>query len=127
VTTPDATALVSHAVRRDHTALAVGSGDLEVLGTPILIAWCEEATCAALDLPAERTSVGTRVGIEHLAPSAVGATVTATARVLEVDDRRARFSVSAVDEHGTLLCRGEVDRVIVDRERFLARVPRVGD
>jgi len=121
------TAQVAYVVRPEHTARAVGSGDLDVLGTPVLLAWCEEATCAALDLSAGRTSVGVGVRIEHLAASPVGATVTATARVLELDERRAHFFVSASDEHGTLLCRGEVDRAIVDRERFLARVPRVGD
>ena len=31
------------------TAAAVGSGSLPVLGTPRLLAWCEAATCAAVD------------------------------------------------------------------------------
>ena len=57
------------------TAAAVGSGDLAVLGTPRLLAWCEAATCAALaaSLSAEQTRVGTRVSLEHLAASPVGA------------------------------------------------------
>ncbi|HWV25912.1 MAG TPA: hotdog domain-containing protein [Aeromicrobium sp.] len=121
------TASVTHVVESQHTARFVGSGDLDVLGTPVLLAWCEEATCAALDLPVDRTSVGVRVEIEHLAASPVGMTVTVTAHVLEHTDRRASFAVSATDAAGTELCRGRVERAVVDRERFLARLPRVGD
>ena len=64
------------------TAAAVGSGDLAVLGTPRLLAWCEAATCAALadSLSAEQTSVGPRVSLEHLAASPVGETLEVQAR-----------------------------------------------
>src|SRR5215217_4788667 len=62
-------------VSEADTAIAVGSGSLPVLGTPVLLAWCEAATCAALDLPGGQTSVGTRVALEHLAASPVGASV----------------------------------------------------
>ncbi|MEO6471098.1 MAG: thioesterase, partial [Aeromicrobium sp.] len=75
-------AQVTHTVTSDDTAVALGSGDLPVLATPRLLAWLEEATCAALDLNAGQTSVGTRVDIEHLAASLVGAVVTATATVI---------------------------------------------
>ena len=36
-------------VTDDDTALALGSGALPVLGTPRLLAWCEAATCRALE------------------------------------------------------------------------------
>ena len=52
---------VTHVVTAEHTARAVGSGDLEVLGTPVVIAWLEEATCAVLDIDERQTSVGTRI------------------------------------------------------------------
>ena len=53
-----------------------GQGALPVLGTPRLLAWCEAATCAAHRARRCRrasTSVGTRVELEHLAASPVGA------------------------------------------------------
>ena len=121
------TASVTHVVTADDTARALGSGDLEVLATPRVLAWCEEATCAALDLPADRTSVGTRVELEHLVASPIGATVTATATVVHTDGRLVRFQVAAQDASGTLLASGEVRRVMVDRERFLSRITPVGD
>lgn len=121
------TASVTHIVSEDDTAIAVGSGDLPVLGTPVVLAWCEEATCAALDLPAEQTSVGTRVDLEHLAASPVGTEVTATATVIHTDGRLVRFQVAALDAAGTLVASGEIRRVIVDRERFMSRIKPVGD
>lgn len=120
-------ASITHTVTPADTARAVGSGDLEVLATPRLLAWCEEATCAALDLSPEQTSVGTRIELEHLAATAVGSEVTATATVVYEDGRLLRFQVVAQDAAGTLLATGEVRRVIVDRERFLSRIAPVGD
>ncbi|MCW2750407.1 MAG: thioesterase [Aeromicrobium sp.] len=122
-----ATASVAHTVAAEHTALAVGSGDLEVLGTPVILAWCEEATRAALDLEPTQTSVGARVDLEHLAASRVGTVVTATATVIHTDGRLVRFQVAALDADGTLLATGEIRRVIVDRERFMSRITPVGD
>ena len=113
------------------TALAVGSGDLAVLGTPRLLAWCEAATCAAIadSLDEGRTSVGTRVSFEHLAASPVGERVEVQASVAYVDGRLVRFTVAASHvADGKVVGTGEVTRVVVDRERFLSRLsgPRSG-
>jgi predicted thioesterase len=112
-------------VTEADTAEAVGSGDLPVLGTPRLLAWCEAATCAALadELDPARTSVGTRVSLEHLAASAVGERVSVEATVAYADGRLVRFAVAASNvSDGRLVGTGEVTRVVVDRERFLSRV-----
>lgn len=112
-------------VTDDDTALAVGSGSLPVLGTPRLLAWLEAATCAAIEpaLPAGGTSVGTRVSLEHLAASPVGAEVEVTASSAYVDGRLHRFTVAATDATtGRVLASGEVTRVVVDAERFLSRL-----
>jgi predicted thioesterase len=103
------------------TANAVGSGSLPVLGTPVLLAWCEAATCAALDLPEGQTSVGTRVALEHLAASPVGAAVSVTATVAHVDGRLLRFTVEA-RMGDVLVGSGEVTRVVVDAARFMSRL-----
>ncbi len=110
-------------VTDDDTAAALGSGDLPVLGTPRLLAWCEAATCAALatELTDDETSVGTRVSLEHLAPSPVGRVLEVTASVAHVDGRLVRFTVAATDG-GKLVGSGEVTRVVVDRSRFLGRL-----
>jgi predicted thioesterase len=102
-----------------------------VLGTPVLLAWCEAVTCAALDqasggLPSGTTSVGTRVTLDHLAASPVGAVVEVVATVAHVDGRLVRFEVVAretpADGPERLVGHGELTRVVVDRQRFLDRL-----
>lgn len=118
-------ATLEFTVTAEDTAVALGSGSLEVLATPRMLAWCEAATCAAVDpdLPEGRTSVGTRVQLEHVGASAVGAVVRVTATVAYVDGRLVRFEVTAEqDPDGRLVAHGEVTRVVVDRDRFLARL-----
>jgi predicted thioesterase len=106
------------------TAAAVGSGDLDVLGTPRLLAWAEAASCAAVadELDDASTSVGTRVALEHLRASAVGEQVSVEAEVVHRDGRLLRFQVSATDTRGRLVGQGEVTRVVVDREGFMSRL-----
>jgi fluoroacetyl-CoA thioesterase len=113
------------AVTEADTASALGSGSLPVLGTPRLLAWCEAATCAEIEpaLGEGQTSVGTRVQLEHLAASPVGAEVEVAASTAYVDGRLHRFTVSARHTHdGKVVASGEVTRVVVDSDRFLARI-----
>lgn len=111
-------------VTEADTALAVGSGNLPVLGTPRLIAWLEAATCAAIDgqLAEGSTSVGTRVEIEHLAATAVGGRVTCRASVTTQVTRALTFAVQAHDDRGVEVGRGTIYRVVVDADRFMARL-----
>ena len=90
------TARVEREVTTEDTASALGSGDVPVLATPRLLAWLEAATVAAVGevLPTTSTTGGTRVEVEHLAASAVGARVSATAALAHVDGRLLRFERS---------------------------------
>jgi fluoroacetyl-CoA thioesterase len=118
-------ATLEFTVTADDTAHVLGSGDLPVLGTPRLLAWCEAATCAALAGSVEewQTSVGTRVQLEHVAASPVGTSVTVTATTAYIDGRLVRFEVVARHtSDDKVVGHGEVTRVVVDRERFLSRL-----
>ena len=110
-------------VGQEDTAEALGSGSLPVLGTPRLLAWCEAATCAALAPVLEdgQTSVGTRISLEHTAPSGLWAAVQVTATSVYADGKLVRFSVAARQD-GKLVGSGEVTRVVVDAERFMSRL-----
>lgn len=122
----DLTATLTFTVTDADTAEAVGSGSLPVLGTPRLLAWCEAATCAAVEpaLADGETSVGTRVSLEHLGASAVGQEVEVTASSSYVDGRLHRFTVAArhLGGNGKVVGTGEVTRVVVDSARFLSRL-----
>jgi fluoroacetyl-CoA thioesterase len=123
----DSSARLQFDVTPQDTARALGSGDVEVLATPRLLAWCEAATVAALaesgELPETRTSVGTRVRLDHLAATPVGGAVTVSAALEHRDGRLLRFAVAATDRSGRVVATGEVYRVVVEREAFAARVP----
>ena len=105
----------------DHdTAIALRSGSVPVLATPRVVALCEEATCAALagHLPDGSTTVGMRVQVDHLQPTAIGGHVEAEAVLEKIEGRRLTFNVSASDAKG-LVAAGRVTRVLVEVDRFL--------
>jgi fluoroacetyl-CoA thioesterase len=117
---PGLVAQVSMVVTDDDTAVAMRSGEGPVLATPRVVALAEEAAMSAVagKLGAGETTVGMRVQLDHLQPSAVGGEVTATATLEKVEGRRLTFTVSITDRCG-LIAAGKVTRVIVDTEKFL--------
>jgi len=118
---PGLTASVEIIVGDSDTATAMGSGDVPALATPRLLALAEAATVSALagHLNEHETSVGTRVQLEHLRATGIGRRVVAHAELAQADGRQLRFTVRAEDEEGMLVGRGEVTRVVMDRERFM--------
>ena len=109
-------------VGEHDTAIALGSGDVPVLGTPRVIALCEAATLDALRgrIAAGSTTVGLSVQIDHVRPTPVGERVTAEAHLDRVEGRRLIFSVTAKDERG-LVAAGKVTRVMIEVERFMEK------
>ena len=109
-------------VDADDTARELGSGDIDVLATPRLIALCEEATMIALDgqLDPANSTVGMRIRVDHLQPTPVGASVTADAVLDSIDGRRLNFTVS-VSDSGGLVAAGKITRAVVDRASFLGK------
>src|SRR2546430_8626965 len=120
---PGLGARVALTVTDSDTAQTLGSGDVPVLGTPRVLALAEAATVRATAryLPPGTTTVGTRVELEHLVATPVGGTVTAEAPLSIVDGRRLAFEVT-VRDGDRVAARGTVERALVDREKFLARV-----
>ncbi len=109
-------------VRHGDTAIALGSGDVPVLGTPGIIALSESATIAALAefLEQSETTVGVRIEIDHIATASVGDEAVATATVASVVGKRIIFNVQC--HSGTrLIAQGTITRVLVDRVSFIAK------
>ncbi|QWC84761.1 thioesterase [Nocardioidaceae bacterium] len=108
-------------VTAEDTAAAVGSGTVAVLGTPRVVAWCEAATVALAEqvgLAPGRTTVGTRVEVDHLRPSPVGEQVVVTATLASHEGRRWEFEVEATHGDGTVVARALVRRAEVDEAGF---------
>jgi predicted thioesterase len=110
---------LSMVVGIEDTATAMGSGSVEVLATPRIVAWVEAAAVAAVAdvLEEGSTTVGIRIDLAHKAPAPVGAEVTAGATVDAVEGRAITFVVTAFAD-GVELAQGEHTRVMVDEARF---------
>jgi fluoroacetyl-CoA thioesterase len=111
--------MVSETVDRAMTAAALGSGLVDGLATPAMIALMEAAALKAIadDLPKGFSTVGTQINVSHVAPTPVGMKVTARAVLEQVDGRRLRFAISAEDEAGPI-GKGTHERVIIELARF---------
>ncbi len=107
-------------VRKDNTALEMGSGSVPVFATPMLIAIMEKAAVTALEgyLEEGSSSVGISVNCRHLAATPVGMTITARAELVKIDGNRLIFKVEAFDEVEKV-GEGEHERFIVNLDRFL--------
>lgn len=119
---PGLTARLERVVGDADTAATLGSGDVDVLATPRVLAWCEEASMKALagELEPGQTTVGMRIQIDHLQPTAVGGRIEVVATIERVEGRRLTFAVEASDHRGRVAV-GRVVRVLVDRDRFMER------
>ena len=111
-------------VTPDMTAKAVGSGGLEVFGTPFMMGLMENAAmqCVQNELPEGKGTVGVEISSSHLAPTPVGMKVSATAEVTGVsaNGKMITFKVTASDEEG-LIGEGTHTRAVFDNARFLQK------
>jgi fluoroacetyl-CoA thioesterase len=76
-----------------HTAKHLGSGGVEVLATPVMIALMEDAARSSVDSNLEQgqLSVGVNLNVSHLAATPVGMRVTARSETVTIDGRRHYF------------------------------------
>lgn len=115
-------------VEERHTASSTGSGDVDVLSTPTILALAEEACVAAIceDMPEGQTSVSSWSEIEHIAPVAIGTDVRASATLRGHHGSRLEFVV-LVRDGDDIVAKVRHRRVLVDRQRFAAKVDSLAD
>lgn len=113
---------IEKTVLPENSARAVGSGTLEVLATPVVLAYMEEAASllASEHLEDGMTSVGISANLKHLAATPVGMRVTVTAELTQIDRRRLVFAIEAYDER-ELIATAEHERFLVDSEKFQSK------
>jgi len=101
----------------------------EVFATGFMVGFLEWSCIKAiephLNWPQEMT-VGTHINVSHEAATPPGLTVTAHAKLVEVDGKRLVFEVEAHDGVDTI-SRGRHERFVIDRDAFTARVKRKRD
>lgn len=109
-------------VSSENTAIAAGSGNLPVFGTPFMLALMEKAASVSVlpYLDAGQSTVGTLLNVTHSSATPVGMRVWAESVVTETQGRRISFKVKAFDEAGQI-GEGEHERFIIDSETFLRK------
>jgi predicted thioesterase len=109
-------------VSEDNTALKYGSGTIDVFATPAMIGLMEKAAIEAVDnvLPDGFATVGTKIDVKHLAATPIGMNVTAKAELLEIDNKKLKFSVEAYDDIDKI-GEGIHYRYIINLEDFIRR------
>lgn len=115
----------SMVVEEKDTARSHGSGLVDVLSTPAMIALMEGAAVDCVDkyLSDGQLSVGTGIDIKHMAATPIGVKVTAKANICLVDGRLIVFRIEAWDNEEKI-GEGTHTRFVVEKERFLARANR---
>jgi predicted thioesterase len=104
----------------EDTAAALGSGFVEVLATPMMIA-VMEGTCAACVkpyLPETLSTVGTHVNVSHRAAVDIGETYFTECELIAIDRKKLTFKVRAFTQDKTI-GEGTHDRFIIDVSKFL--------
>jgi len=112
-------------VKESQTAKMLGSGDLEVLGTPALAAMVEQTAKEAVkeQLSVGETTVGTVLELRHLYPSAVGATIVVTMTSIEQTAHKIRYEFVAY-EGERQIAKGSHQRAVVEIDSFLKRITK---
>lgn len=110
-------------VTAGDTAKAHGSGSLEVLATPALVALMENTAVKCLEgaLEPDADTVGIAIDVRHTKATAPGQCVTCRATLTEIEGRRLRFSIEAWDEKGSI-GRAVHDRFIINPVQFMSRL-----
>ncbi len=96
---PGMSASLDQQIERQHTINRTGKPGADVLSTPAMIMLMEQAAIEAIDphLGGEHATVGFHVDVKHFAPTSVGAIVTATAEITEIDGTKVSLSVAAFE------------------------------
>ena len=91
-------------VQEQHLAINVGSGDLRVLATPMMMALMENAAMMAVaaELEEGQSTVGGQISSSHIKPTGLGHEITATAELVKVEGRKLWFHISASDDEGII-------------------------
>jgi fluoroacetyl-CoA thioesterase len=110
-------------VTPQQSAKALGSGSLDVLATPSMALMMEQICRDMIDslLLDSQTSVGTRIHLDHLAPTPIGDRVHLRAEILAIDENIVDFEIEVWDSVD-LVGHAFHKRAILDRERFSKRL-----
>ncbi len=113
---------VEFTVETEGSAKAMGSGALDVLATPKMIAMLEKAAWESVQPFLEEGcgTVGTLMNVTHDAATPLGMKVSCRSELIQVEGKKLIFRVEAFDEKGHI-GGGLHERFIVRNDKFQAK------
>lgn len=111
-----------HQTSFEHAARNIGSGNVQVLSTPSMIAFMEMTSnkLAQQGLPEGYITVGCGVNVKHLNPAPIGDKIKVTSEIVKIEGRKITFKVVAM-WRDVVIGEGEHERFIVDIEKFIGK------
>jgi len=112
-------------VKEEDLVRQLGFVGVEVLSTPRLVQLLESAAIDAIEgyMAQDQFSLGTRIKVQHLAPTPLGMKVVAHALLNRVEKNRLYFLVTAYDEKEKV-AEGEHERILVSKEKFHQKIEK---
>jgi predicted thioesterase len=111
-------------VKDKDSAKSLGSGGLDVFGTPAMIALMENTALLMVrpSLPEGSDTVGIEINAKHLKASPIGAEITCTATITAIDGRKISYELTATDASGEIIGTATHDRFVVDIAKFMSKL-----
>ncbi len=112
-------------VTEHDSAVAVGSGMVEVYATPAMAALMEETCMMSVQPELEEGcgTVGTALNVTHISATPIGMEVRCVSKLVEVDGRKLVFDIQVFDDIG-LVGQGMHERFIVQNDNFMQKAQR---
>lgn len=110
-------------VEKKHMASEFAKNAPDVFASPFMFALMETAALnlVAKYLPDGLSTVGIELKAKHLAPTPLGFTVKAVAKLVKVDRKALYFDVEAYDDK-EIIGKGEHIRYIIDSKKFYEKI-----
>jgi predicted thioesterase len=74
------------------------------------------------DLPVGFDSVGTEINVKHLKASAVGERIVFDATILDFDEKKVNFEITATNRENICIGKAFHTRYIIDLEKFMSKL-----
>jgi dihydrolipoamide acyltransferase len=113
-----------YTIKGENSAKSMGSGDLEVLSTPSLVAFMENSAKNYLNnfLNEELGSVGSNININHLAPTLIGKSIIVKGTIKDIiKEKIIIFSLEAYEGDKQIATADHI-RVIINNKKFMKKL-----
>ena len=110
-------------IRQQDSASYMGSGSLDVLASPALVAYMEQVSLELLHdfLPDYLSSVGVFISLHHTAPAKLNTSFFCEARIISIENRKIEFDIRAGNSSGELGY-AKHTRFLIDKKTFMDKL-----